>query len=140
MAKRNIKIKKNVPVMASSTEVSQDLLPGKLLGDICSFIESEKVNIVTTVNFEMVLLHWKIGKRIRDDIIGEKRADYGKKVVEILGKKLTMEYGKGFGSKSLFHMIKFSEVFPDEEIVSTLSRQLSCRIYNRIASKAGAGS
>ena len=36
-----------------------------------------------------------------------------------------MEYGKGFSRKSLFHMIRFGEVFPEEEIVSALSRQLT---------------
>lgn len=31
----------------------------------------------------------------------------------------------GFSAKSLRHMMRFSEVFPDLEIVSTLSRQLA---------------
>jgi len=125
MAKKSSKNKKDIPAMLSPAESSMELLPEQLLYDIRSFIESAKVNIVKVVNFELVLLHWKIGKRIREDITGEKRADYGKNVVELLSKKLTIEYGKGFGSKSLFHMIKFAGVFPDGEIVSTLSRQLS---------------
>jgi hypothetical protein len=35
------------------------------------------------------------------------------------------EYGKGFNESALTRMIKFAEVFPDETIVATLSRQLS---------------
>jgi predicted nuclease of restriction endonuclease-like (RecB) superfamily len=46
-------------------------------------------------------------------------------VVEALGQRLTEEYGKGFSRPNLFHMIRFAEVFPEEQIVYALSRQLS---------------
>jgi hypothetical protein len=102
MAKKSSKNKKDIPAMLSPAEIFYGTLPEQLLYDIRSFIESAKVNIVKVVNFELVLLHWKIGKRIREDITGEKRADYGKNVVELLSKKLTIEYGKGFGSRVYF--------------------------------------
>lgn len=35
-----------------------------------------------------------------------------------LADKLTQEYGDGFATKNLRHMIRFAEVFPDEQIVS----------------------
>jgi len=38
---------------------------------------------------------------------------------------LTHEYGRGFSAKNLRHMIRFAEVFPEEEKVSALRRQLS---------------
>ena len=38
--------------------------------------------------------------------------------------KLTLEFGRGFSEKNLRHMIRFSEAFPDREIVYALSRQL----------------
>jgi hypothetical protein len=38
---------------------------------------------------------------------------------------LTAEYGKGWSEKQLRHCLRFSEVFPDEQIVSTLWRQFS---------------
>jgi predicted nuclease of restriction endonuclease-like (RecB) superfamily len=38
---------------------------------------------------------------------------------------LSGEYGKGFAEKSLRHMIRFAEAFPDEQIVSALGRQLT---------------
>jgi hypothetical protein len=38
---------------------------------------------------------------------------------------LVAEYGRSFSAKSLARMIEFAEVFPDEPIVATLSRQLS---------------
>jgi hypothetical protein len=42
-----------------------------------------------------------------------------------LATDLTMEYGREFTKANLFHMAKFAEAFPDEEIVYTLCRQLS---------------
>jgi predicted nuclease of restriction endonuclease-like (RecB) superfamily len=38
---------------------------------------------------------------------------------------LQAEYGRGFSEKSLRRMIQFAEVFPDEQIVASLVRQLS---------------
>jgi predicted nuclease of restriction endonuclease-like (RecB) superfamily len=38
---------------------------------------------------------------------------------------LAPEFGEGFGTRNLFRMVRFAEVFPDEPIVVTLSRQLS---------------
>ncbi|MCY7275603.1 MAG: DUF1016 N-terminal domain-containing protein [Phormidesmis sp. CAN_BIN44] len=38
-----------------------------------------------------------------------------------LSNTLSSEYGKGFSRRNVFRMIRFAEVFPDEQIVSTLS-------------------
>jgi len=45
--------------------------------------------------------------------------------VDSLSTQLTVEYGRGFDRRNLFHMIRFAEVFPDEEIVYALRTQLS---------------
>ncbi len=42
-----------------------------------------------------------------------------------LSRQLVLEYGKGFNDKNLRRMIQFAEVFPDEQIVVSLIRQLS---------------
>ena len=42
-----------------------------------------------------------------------------------LSRQLSEEYGRGFNRPNLFHMIRFAETFPDQQIVSALSRQLS---------------
>jgi len=66
-----------------------------------------------------------ISNRIRQDILKEKRADYGKKIVATLSQELTEDYGNNFNEKNLRRMIQFAEIFSDMEIVVTLSRQLS---------------
>lgn len=45
--------------------------------------------------------------------------------MQTLSAKLIKEYGKGFTRDSLFRMMQFAEVFPDIEIVASLTRQLS---------------
>jgi predicted nuclease of restriction endonuclease-like (RecB) superfamily len=77
------------------------------------------------VNAALVLLYWGIGDRIRRDILKEKRAEYGEEIVPVLAKQLIAEYGQGYSRPNLFRMVRFAEVFPDSEIVSTLSRQLA---------------
>lgn len=54
-----------------------------------------------------------------------KRADYGKQIVVTLSRQLTRKYGRSFEEKNLRRMLQFAEQFADEEIVVTLSRQLS---------------
>ena len=96
-----------------------------LFADIRSMIETARGRLARAVNTELANLYWGIGRRIRQDIIGEGRAEYGAQIVSTLSRQLTAEYGRGFSRPNVFHMIRFAEVFPDEEIVQMLSAQLS---------------
>lgn len=97
----------------------------QLLRDVRSLIEEARDQTARAVNSTLVVLYWHIGKRIREDILQERRAEYGEKIVRTLSEKLTAEYGRGFSRQNLFRMPRFAEVFPDEQIVSSLMRQLS---------------
>jgi hypothetical protein len=46
-------------------------------------------------------------------------------LLDQLGQQLAQEFGRAFESRNLRRMVKFAEAFPDAEIVSTLSTQLS---------------
>jgi predicted nuclease of restriction endonuclease-like (RecB) superfamily len=96
-----------------------------LLGDIRGLIESAREQTARAVNSTLVVMYWQIGQRIRTDVLQNERAEYGKEIVQTLSAQLTEEYGRGFGRRNLFQMLRFAEVFPDAEIVATLSRQLS---------------
>lgn len=78
------------------------------------------------------MLYWRIGKRINEEILNGDRAEYGAQIVSAVGRQLELEFGRGFSEKSLRHMIRFSEVFPDEPIVSALRRQLSWTHFKAI--------
>jgi predicted nuclease of restriction endonuclease-like (RecB) superfamily len=96
-----------------------------LFGDIKSLIEQSRQQVAVTVNAEMTLLYWQVGKRINHDVLKNNRAEYGRQIVNSLSAQLTVEYGKGWGEKHLRHCLRFAETFPDEAIVSALRRQLS---------------
>jgi hypothetical protein len=81
--------------------------------------------VAQTVNSSLVTLYWQIGKRIRQDILKEKRAEYGKQIVSAVSRELQSEFGQGFSEKNLWHTIRFAEVFPEEEILSAVRRELS---------------
>ena len=100
-------------------------ITGRLLSDIRLMIEQSRHRVFQAINAEIVLLYWNIGKRIREDVLKEKRADYGQRIVSALSMKLSEEYGNGFAEKNLRRMIQFTEVYPEEKIVVSLIRQLS---------------
>ena len=102
----------------------REVEPQGLLTDVRELILGARQTVARGVNAALVLLHWQIGQRIRRDILGEKRAEYGEGIVAALSRQLAVEFGGGFAEKNLRRMVQFAEVFPDEEIVATLSRQL----------------
>jgi predicted nuclease of restriction endonuclease-like (RecB) superfamily len=108
--------------MTGSLERTQPLQ--RLVGDIRGLIESARGQVARTVNAGLVMLYWEIGRRIRQDINKEKRAEYGKKIVPTVSAQLAPQYGEGFSTRSLFRMVRFAEAFSDRKIVSTLWTQL----------------
>ncbi|MBK9247844.1 MAG: hypothetical protein IPM69_06955 [Ignavibacteria bacterium] len=98
-----------------------------LFSAIRHLIETSKHNVAVSVNAEMTLLYWNIGKRINDEILHNKRADYGKEIVVSLTRQLNEEFGTGWSDKQLRHCLRFAETFKDEVIVSALRRQFHVR-------------
>ena len=98
--------------------------PADLLQDVRELIVSTRQTVARGVNAALVLLHWKVGERIRRDVLKQKRAGYGEEIVSTLSRQLAAEFGGGFAEKNLRRMIQFAELFPDGEIVATLSREL----------------
>ncbi len=93
-----------------------------LINDIRRFIAETRSAVAVTVNAGLTMLYWKIGQRVNNEILKNKRAEYGEEIVTTLSAQLAPEYGEGFSARNLFRMIKFSEYFPEERIVVTLSR------------------
>ncbi len=101
-------------------------LPSKnLFCNVSSLINSTKTNIVNTINSELVMLNYNIGKTIKIEILKENRAEYGDKVINELSKDLVSEYGRGYSKSNLLRMVQFYDIFNDERIVATVSRQLT---------------
>ncbi|WP_278183382.1 PDDEXK nuclease domain-containing protein [Vibrio misgurnus] len=99
------------------------LLP--LSQEVAALIRTAKQRAAAAINNEITLLYWQVGNRIRQEVLGGGRADYGKQVIATLATELTAQYGKGWSKRNLAQMVKFAEVFTDAHIVQTLSAQLS---------------
>lgn len=101
-------------------------LPGNkvLLRDVRGLIEQARSAVAASVNAGLTMLYWHIGQRINQEVLRGKRADYGKQIIATLSQQLEQEYGKGFNYSSLTRMSRFADIFPDVQIVATLSRQL----------------
>lgn len=99
--------------------------PNALLFELRGLIESARRHVAQTANATLTMLYWQVGRRIQREVLKNERAEYGEQIVSTLSTQLVAEYGKGFAEKSLRRMMQFAEVFPDEAIVATLSRQLS---------------
>ncbi len=96
-----------------------------LFSEIKQIIEESRNHIAKTVNTTITATYWKVGKIIKTDILKNKRAEYGKQIIENLSKQLNKEYGSGWSKQHLQHCLRFAETFSDFEIVSTLWSELS---------------
>jgi len=112
------------PPVATSTSA--------LASDIGHLIESARQHVAQTANAALTTLYWQIGARIHRYVLRQQRAEYGGQIVSALGRELEERYGRGFGEKSIRHMVRFVEAFPDAAIVSAVRRQLSWTHFRQI--------
>lgn len=96
-----------------------------LLGDLRGLILGAREGVARMLDTTLTLLYWEVGHRIRTEVLQDKRANYGAKIVVTLSRHLEVEFGSAFEEKNLRRMVQFAEIFPDREIVAALSRQLS---------------
>ena len=98
--------------------------PTGLLRDVRELIMTARQSVARAANAGLVALYWRVRDRIRQDILQEKRAEYGEQIVATLSHQLTGEFGRGWDRSAISRAVRFSEVFPDPKIVATLSQQL----------------
>ena len=102
-----------------------DLEWQSVYNQLAGLIQNSRRKIELTVNSELVLLHWNIGKTMKTAVLQGQRGEYGKQTIEMLSQKLIAEYGRGFSRRNLFNMISFYETFPEISIVQSLIAQLT---------------
>ncbi len=107
----------DMPTVVDNTEIYKN---------IRGIIVDAQHKVYKAVNFAMVLAYWNIGKLIYEASGQQKRAEYGKELLQYLSKQLTTEFGKGFDKSNLSNMRKFYVSFP---ILDTLCQELSWSHY-----------
>jgi predicted nuclease of restriction endonuclease-like (RecB) superfamily len=95
-----------------------------LLTDVRQLIRTARASVARAVDAGLVALTWQVGHRIRQDILKNRRAEYGERILQTLSAKLTDEFGRGYSPRNLANMVRFAEVFPDPNILQALSAKL----------------
>jgi len=95
-----------------------------LYTNIKTIIDTSKEQATIQLNNTMVLSYWDIGRELKEEILKEKRATYGKEVVKKISEKRLLAYGRGYSRSNLEIMMKLYTFF-DKEICTTLSHKFS---------------
>lgn len=106
--------------MARGCTMDTDNIPrlkpegGDLFDRVVSILEQARSNVVRSINNNMVIAYWLIGREIVREVQGgEERAAYGKQVIEQLSARLTEKYGRGFSTTNLRYFRTFYTVYSD---------------------------
>ena len=102
----------------------------KFLGELKQRIRSAQLRAGLSVNRELVLLYWGIG---RDILERQGKRGWGAKVIDNLAQDLSRDFPDltGFSARNLKYMRAFAEAWPDELIVQASLAQLPW--YHHIA-------
>ncbi len=86
-----------------------------LFSELRGLIEQARQHVAQAANSTLTQLYWKVGERIGREVLRGQRAEYGEQIVSTLSTQLALEYGEGFGLRSVRRMVQFAEAFPDED-------------------------
>lgn len=94
------------------------------LESVSNVLLQARKNAKTAVNLSMVYAYYEIGRMIvEEEQRGEKRAAYGKQILQELSKYLTNKFGKGYSAENLKLMRRFYVVYQNDQIGETLFTQ-----------------
>lgn len=103
--------------------------PTALHDRIREIIESARAGAARSVNTAQVVSNWLIGREIvEEQQKGRSRADYGRKLIEELSRKMATSHGSGYSAPNLFFMVQFYrtylELLSPGEILYAARREL----------------
>jgi len=85
-----------------------------LVDRVVTLIEEARLRVLRTVNSEMVLVNWHIGREIVEYVQrGDPRADYGKEVIKELSRQILTRVGKGYSTRNLWYFRDFYLTYQD---------------------------
>ena len=97
--------------------------------DIKSIVNSARECSYRTANLMQVASNWLLGWRIvEQEQHGERRAEYGKRVIEQASRVLTEEFGKGFSETTLRAYRQFYQTFPNLQIQQALPAEFKMTV------------
>ena len=91
------------------------------IDDIRAIVSAARDASYRMANLMQVVQNWLVGRRIvEQEQQGKRRADYGKRVIEMASQTLTEEFGSGFSETQVRNFRKFYLTFNDLHIQQTL--------------------
>jgi len=97
------------------------------LADMRHIIQEARRSAARSVDFERVVMYWRLGERIFvEEQQGKDRAGYGEYLIQNLAQQLEMEFGSGFSRRQLERARLFYRMYP---IASALRTQLGWMQY-----------
>jgi len=85
-----------------------------LFARVASILDQARGNVARSINANMVLAYWLIGREIVQELQGgEERAEYGKQVIDYLSDRLKTRFGRGFSTTNLRYFRTFYTVYAD---------------------------
>ncbi len=98
------------PVSRSAPASTRDFTA--LVERVVAIIDAARLRVVRTVNSEMVLSYWHIGREIVEFVQrGEARAEYGERVLANLSATLSKRVGRGYSLRNLRNFRGFYQAF-----------------------------
>ncbi len=103
---------------------------GELLDQISGVFSQGQVQALRAINVALIDTYWQVGRHIVEfEQAGQKRAVYGKALLEELARDLKLRHGRGFSRSNLSHMRQFFLRYPDFSICEKASHKLSWSHY-----------
>ena len=88
-----------------------------LVADVKNIVSDGLKAAYADVSKVMILTYWKVGRRIvEEEQHGEKRAEYGKKLLQILAEELSKDFAEGYSDRDLRNYRQLYLCFNDLEI------------------------
>lgn len=110
----------------------------KFLADLKDRVEQARIRAALSVNRELILLYWQIGRDITDR---QKKEGWGAKVIGRLAKDLKSEFPdmKGFSPRNLTYMQTFAQSYVSKDFVQQFAAKIpwfhNCLLLDKISNQ-----
>jgi len=114
-------------VKKTSSKIEKSGISTNLYNDVRNIILNARTAAIRSVDFERVMMYWRLGERIFvEEQHGKERADYGEYLIKNLAKTIEPEFGSGFGVRQLERARQFYRTYP---IASAMRTQFNWSQY-----------
>jgi len=121
-----------IPVAPNLSEMSDSYL--NFIEEVKKEIQKQRISVVLNANSSMICLYWNIGNAI---LRKQKEEGWGAKVIDRMAKDLKDAFPEmsGFSPRNIKYMRKFSECWPDFDIVQQVVAQIPWRTNLKLLDK-----